>query len=430
MPANSGASRTAGRCSSGMILVTHPFGNANVRALLAALADAGLLAKYITALGWSNESPCLARAPEGWRTELGRRSYDLAPGQLEVHPLRELVRLAASKLGIRQLIAHEHGWASIDRVWQELDRCAADYLQLREHATQIRAVYAYEDCALELFRVAEKIGTRRIYDLPIAYWELARRLLDEEAERYPDWEPTLGGTRDSNEKLARKTQELQLAELVVCPSNFVLESLPPSVRESRSCIVAPFGSPASRDGEGVRPDGTRPLRVLFCGSLTQRKGLADLFAAMKLVASPEIELVVMGSLLQPLAWYREQLPGFIYEPPRPHAEVLRLMRSCDLFVLPSIVEGRALVQQEAMACGLPLIATRNAGGDDLIVEGETGFLVPIRSPEAIAEKISWCAMHRESISGMGIAAQRRAAELTWRGYGEKVLAALRPLIAE
>jgi glycosyltransferase involved in cell wall biosynthesis len=98
--------------------------------------------------------------------------------------------------------------------------------------------------------------------------------------------------------------------------------------------------------------------------------------------------------------------------------------------LPSIVEGRALVQQEAMACGLPLIATKNAGGDDLIAEGETGFLVPIRSPEALAEKISWCADNREAICGMGIAAQRRAAELTWRDYGQKVLATIRSLTGE
>jgi glycosyltransferase involved in cell wall biosynthesis len=158
--------------------------------------------------------------------------------------------------------------------------------------------------------------------------------------------------------------------------------------------------------------------------MTQRKGLADLFAAMKLV-SGDAELVVMGSCLQPLAWYRKHGAPFTYEPPRPHAAVLELMRGCDVFVLPSIVEGRALVHQEAMACGLPLIATKNGGGDDLIVEGETGFLVPIRSPEAVAEKISWCVTHRDRLPVMGIAAQRRAAELTWYGYGEAVLAAIR-----
>ena len=167
--------------------------------------------------------------------------------------------------------------------------------------------------------------------------------------------------------------------------------------------------------------------MLFAGALTQRKGLADLFEAMKLIDSNQIELVIMGSLLRPLSWYRERFAHFIYEPPRPHGEVLRLMQNCDVFVLPSIVEGRALVQQEAMACGLPVIATRNAGADDVIVDGETGFLVPIRSPEAIAEKISWCAANRSLVDGMGIAARKRAAEFTWRAYGESIVAAVRAL---
>ncbi|MDQ6655898.1 MAG: glycosyltransferase [Verrucomicrobiota bacterium] len=411
--------------SGGVILVAHPFGNANVRAVLAALHREGLLAKYVTALGWSRTSPLLRFVPERQRQELARRSYDLPPEKIEVFPGREIVRLAAGQMRMPALVEHERGWASIDRVWQELDRRAADYLQ---HPAHVGAVYAYEDCALQLFKAARELGIRRIYDLPIAYWETAQRLLREEAERYPEWEPTLGGTRDSEEKLARKTEELELAELVICPSNFVLDSLPASALATKRCVMVPFGSPVvTQPEEHHRTDGR--LRVLFAGALTQRKGLADLFAAMKLLGSAPIELVVMGSLLRPLAWYREQLPNFTYEPPRPHAEVLRLMRSCDVFVLPSLVEGRALVQQEAMACGLPLLATKNAGGDDLISEGETGFLLPIRSPKALAEKISWCAANRASISGMGIAAQRRAAEFTWRGYGEKILAAIRDLTA-
>jgi len=155
-----------------------------------------------------------------------------------------------------------------------------------------------------------------------------------------------------------------------------------------------------------------------------------LFVAMKMIDTSAIELVVMGSLLQPLYWYRDRFLNFTYEPPRPHRDVLQLMQSCDVFVLPSIVEGRALVQQEAMACGLPLIATRNAGGDDLIEEGVTGFLVPIRSPEAIAEKISWYAAHPSLISGMRIAARQRAGELTWNAYGETIVSAIRELIGE
>jgi glycosyltransferase involved in cell wall biosynthesis len=105
------------------------------------------------------------------------------------------------------------------------------------------------------------------------------------------------------------------------------------------------------------------------------------------------------------------------------------MQTCDVLLLPSLVEGRALVQQEAMACGLPVIATRNAGADDLIVDGETGFLVPIRSPAAIAAKLEWCLQNRASLAGMGIAAQGRARQFTWQSYGETVVAAVRDLVA-
>lgn len=411
-----------------MVLLTHPFGNTAVRALLDALNRTHLLARFVTTLGWSKKSyPFLTEKIHGRL----RRNYALPADKIDIHPLRESIRLLAGALRLRELTKHERGWASVDQVWQSLDREAARRLRSGQFGSNVRLVYAYEDCAVQLFEAACDLGLKRIYDLPIAYWETAQRLLCEEAERYPDWEPTLGATRDSKEKLSHKSRELELAELVICPSKFVMESLPETVRAQKPCIIASFGSPDVALNMSASESGKqRPLRVLFAGALTQRKGLADLFAATKMINSSQIELVVMGSALQPIRWYRDRSPDIVYEPPRPHRDVLRLMQSCDVFVLPSIVEGRALVQQEAMACGLPLIATKNAGAEDLIVEGETGFLVPIRSPAAIAEKISWCAANRSRLPGMRIAAQKRARELTWRSYGDMVVAAVRGLMNE
>jgi len=405
-----------------MILVVHPFGNANVRAVLAALDGADRLGMFLTTLGWSTGSPLLEALPKNWQAEMMRRGYDLPHYKIKTHPAREVVRLFAEKAGLRWLTKHETGWASIDRIWSRLDEIAARYLRESHERLKLRVVYAYEDCALRSFETAEQLGVRRVYDLPIAYWETAQRLLRAEAQRYPEWEPTLGGTRDSEEKLARKTRELDLAETVICPSAFVLDSLPEQVRAAKRCVIAPFGSPPVTH-QSHRTHG-KTLRILFAGALSQRKGLADLFAAMKLVGSGRAELVVMGSAILPMEFYRNQFPDFTYEPPRPHAAVLRLMQSCDVLVLPSIVEGRALVQQEAMACGLPLIVTRNAGGEDLIIEGETGFLVPAGSPSALAEKIEWFLENRGKLPGMSAAVRAKAAELTWPTYGAKILHAI------
>jgi glycosyltransferase involved in cell wall biosynthesis len=135
----------------------------------------------------------------------------------------------------------------------------------------------------------------------------------------------------------------------------------------------------------------------------------------------------MGSLLADLDFYRSQYPGFTHEKGRPHAEVLKLMRSCDVFCLPSLYEGRALVMQEAMSQGLPVVITPNTGGEDLVVEGKTGFLVPIRSPEKIAEKLAWFNQNRQELPAMKEAAMQHAASYTWPNYSQVVIDAIRKL---
>jgi len=292
-----------------------------------------------------------------------------------------------------------------------------------------KGLYGYEDGCLETFRAARRRGLKCFYDLPIAYWEVVQRLLAEEAERLPEWEPTLVGTRDSRPKLQRKTEELALADVVICPSQFVLESLPEAIRREKQCVVAEFGSPPANPEAVRRASDSEKLRVLFAGSLTQRKGLADVFAAMKLLKRHDVELIVMGSPIAPMEFYRSQYRDFTYMSTRPHDEVLKLMQSCDVLVLPSIAEGRALVQQEAMANGLPLIVTENTGGEDLIVEGETGFLVPIRSPDKIAEKVAWLADHRGNLPGMREASIRKAGQYPWQRYTDTILASITASLA-
>lgn len=393
-----------------------------MRAVLAALEEQRLLQKFCTTLAVQPEDWPLKMLPVRLRRQVARRGYALPQSTMTRFPAREVARHVANALHLSVLTAHETGWASVDAVCRKLDYAVAHLLRVQSPRAGLSGVYCYEDCALRTFQAASTLGLTRFYDLPIAYWETARRLLDEEVARWPEWEPTLVGTRDSPAKLARKTEELAQADVVLTPSQFVYNSLPAEVRAQKACYVVEFGSPDIPAAQKLpEADPTLPLRILFAGSLTQRKGLADLFAAVKLLKRTDVELVVMGSPIAPLEFYQHQAPaGFRYEAPRSHADVLALMRSCDIFALPSIVEGRALVQQEALACGLPLLVTPNAGGEDLIEEGQTGFLVPIRSPEILAEKIAWFADHRDALPQMRRNAMAKAAEYTWEQYGNRI----------
>ena len=427
------------------ILLAHPTGNQFFRHLAAGFAAQDRLGRVASCV---NFNACLdslsAFLPSGVRGELERRAFRESWAQdLRTHPGREIGRIFAQRLGWARGYRAESSLFSVDAVYQNFDRWLARNLPRWQQEAELSGVYVYEDGALATFTAARKLGLKCCYDLPIAYWETGRRLMTEEAIRLPSWAPTLGGgTSDSPAKLERKNRELELADLVVCPSQFVVDSLPSWAR-SKQVVLAPFGSPetaacpplagpltsdlSARTSLHLAPRSSpmqRKLRVLFAGSMGQRKGLADLFAAIRVLNRSDVELVVMGSLLAPMEFYRRELPDFTYEPGRPHEQVLALMRSCDVLCLPSIVEGRALVMQEAMSQGLPIVITRNTGGADLIEEGRTGFLVPIRSPELIAEKIAWCAEHRDEVREMGQAARIKASTYTWREYAQRIFDSL------
>ena len=405
------------------IILSHPTGNNFSRALAEHLFQHGNLAAFHTSFAVFEGSFLDRLGGTGPLKQIRRRRYKTAlRPYIRTSARYELGRMLSDRFGLSDLTKHESGIFSIDSVYRRADKQTAKSVAGAKNRG-VDGIYAYEDGALASFLAAKAEGIKCIYDLPIAYWKLGRRLMTEEAERLPEWAPTLGGgISDSIEKLSRKDQELDLADMIVVPSDFVAKSLPQNV-QARNVVIAPFGSPPSWEGDDrVRTEKKNsPLRVLFAGSMGQRKGLADLFSAIKLLNTKNIELVVMGSLLAPIHFYKEQLPGFTYETVRAHPEVLSLMRSCDVFCLPSIVEGRALVMQEAMSQGLPLIITPNTGGADLIEKGTTGFLVPIRSPESIAEKLDWFSVNRKEIPEMGRQAKEHAARYTWHAYAQKIV---------
>jgi glycosyltransferase involved in cell wall biosynthesis len=408
-------------------LVVHPTGNTYVRHDLQALHEAGRLARYLTSLGFSCESIWANfPGPTALRDELRRRAYDLPENLITARPGREIVRLVAARMGWTGLTQHERGWASVDAVFHALDRAGAREI-LRQRGAP-GAVLAYEDGAALTLAAAKTAGWAGVYHLPIAYGPFARKIFEEEAARLPEWAATLQGDRDSPEKMARKERELELASVVICPSQFVLDSLPAAVRSFKPCHIVRYGAPPLPEIPAEDPrdrEPRRPLRLLFAGALSQRKGLADVLAALRLVNRPrEIELVLLGRPCAPMEFYRGQNVPFTYEPPRGNKAVLALMATCDALALPSLVEGRAIVQLEALSRGLPLLVTPNTGGEDLITPGETGFVVPIRDPAALAEKISWLIDHRTERAGWRAACRARAEKISWTAYRRSLLAAL------
>ncbi len=387
--------------------VSHPTGNTFVRALLNELRKKEKLVQYFTTIGVGEGANPILKLLEK------KRGYEFPDSKISRLWFPELLRLITD-----DYLSQEKRRIHVDRSYDALDQLAARTLpQLLPIV-----IHAYEDGAINSFKEAKKLGICCSYELPIAHWQTVRRLLSEEAERLPEWEPTLESTREPEDKLFRKEEELDLADCITCPSEFVLQSIPKNIRSKKNCIVAPFGSPPCLPNKRLKQDNkNNNLKLLFVGSMSQRKGLADLFEAMKMLRNDPVTLTVLGQPSMPMEFYRNCLPNFEYLAPCSNENVRKVMQEHDALVLPSIAEGRALVQQEALACGLPLIVTANAGGEDLIEEGITGYLVSIRSPEDIFEKITRLIENRKSIPEIREACQAKAKLYTWKEYAQKII---------
>jgi glycosyltransferase involved in cell wall biosynthesis len=310
----------------------------------------------------------------------------------------------------------------VDAVYFSLARRVARRLP---SCPAIKAVYAYDNGALEAFRAAKQLGLKCIYEHPIVYWRKVHEYQREEAELHPEWAPTLGALQDSPEKLARKDEEIMLADLIIVPSQFSKESLAHAPGLKAPVKVVPYGGPPV--GRNAVPGEGGKLRVLFVGALSQAKGLGYLLQAAARL-DRQIELTLIGKRVSSLIPRQAELDRHRWIPSLPHEEVVNEMSRQDVLVLPSLHEGLPLVIPEAMAQGLVVIATPHAAGPDLITDGVDGFIVPIRSAEAIEEKLDFLRSDAKVLAGMKEAAQQKASARQWKFYRQQIASVARAVI--
>lgn len=409
-----------------MIILSHPTANQNVRQAALALAEAGLLQEFWTCVHWKEQGfldRCFS-VSQRLQKELRRRSFpsEVAPF-IHTSSGREWGRLLSGQLGLGLFTRHETGPFSMDAVYHSLDRKVARRLS---HVPEVRAVYAYDDGALESFRVARRRGLQCIYDHPTAYFRKVRQLQDEEAGLCPAWACTLSSLADSPGKLDRKDQELALADLIIVPSTFSKRTLLEGVDLKQRVEVIPYGAPPVRHRASGREAGAK-LRVLFVGALGQAKGISYLLEAASRLER-QIELTLIGRRVSPTIPRPEVLNRYRWFPSLPHAELLEEMSRHDVLVFPSLHEGFGLVIAEAMAQGVVVITTPNTAGPDLITDGVDGFLVPIRSAEAIEEKLDFLLTNAKVLAGMKEAAQQKASARQWEIYRQQIASVARALI--
>ncbi|MEJ7709650.1 MAG: glycosyltransferase family 4 protein [Pyrinomonadaceae bacterium] len=383
-----------------------------------ALAEAGLLEALVTDwyppfdAKWFHQS--MKALPTRIKDSLGRRySSGVPSSKVHMRPL-EMVR---TKL---------HSRSASDRGDNRIGAVAG-----RLAVSKGAGVLSYSYYAHAAFSAKATANVPKIIFQVHPHPRSVRELLTEEIQLMPEAQASLRGEIELNMPPSRYTQlceEPLLADMCLVASNYTKKTLVENGVKESSVRVIPYGVDLEKyrpADDGNRRSTTSRFRVLFAGQMIQRKGLSYLLEAWKRLSllGAELILVGRGGIDKQLLAKYEGL--FTLKHAATAAELRELYQISDLCCMPSLVEGFGLVYLESLACGTPVIGTPHTGAADLVCDGEEGFIVPIRSVEALMERLEWCYRNRRALADMRVKARRTAELYTWDRFRACLVKAVR-----
>ena len=272
-----------------------------------------------------------------------------------------------------------------------------------------------------IFKLALKSGQPilKVFDAPNSHPFNLSKVWQDECDKFcPGNRIPISGK--TFEKISR---EIDAADLVLCPSLFVRDTMVQYGVPYDKCFVSHFGVDTSifkkRQSLPSHP------RFITVGSLTVRKGQQYLFRAFQKVKNelPEAELICVGGVRDDFRREFEKWDGtFTHRTGVSHQELAVLLAGCTAFVLPSLEEGFARVLSEAMACGLPIIASYESGATTVVNNGKEGIIIRPTDVDGIAEAMICMASNQVENISMGDAAHAAGAKSnTWADYTRRLL---------
>jgi glycosyltransferase involved in cell wall biosynthesis len=213
--------------------------------------------------------------------------------------------------------------------------------------------------------------------------------------------------------------ENEAVDLFVSPSAYASEQLIAWGIPREKLVEVPFGVDTERfrprSGAAARPGADGPVRFAFAGAVSGRKGIPSLLRVWKRLSLDHAELHLYGTVKPEVQPWLDGVPrvythGFL--------DLTEELPKNDVFAFPSTREGSSKAVYEALASGLAVITTSNAGS--VVRDGEEGILVPPEDEAALEEAIVYLYENAEARQRMGAMARARAEAFTWERYARRV----------
>lgn len=283
---------------------------------------------------------------------------------------------------------------------------------------------SWSGASLEAIIEAKKLNKITILERGSSHYNYQMKILSDEFLKFNKV------FKPNYEAWQRELLEYELADYVMVPSTYVKRSFIEQGFSEKKILLNPYGVDLSSFKQIEKRDAI--FRVIFAGGLSFRKGAQYLLQAFYELDLPNSELWHLGTVteeIQPLV-EKFQSEKIKYLGHKPQNDLHKYYSQGSVFVIMSIEEGLALVQPQAMACGLPLICTTNTGGEDLITsDGEEGFVINIRDLEALKEKLLYLYQNPKVCLQMGQKAKLKvSAGFTWDDYGNRYVEILNKIV--
>jgi glycosyltransferase involved in cell wall biosynthesis len=283
-----------------------------------------------------------------------------------------------------------------------------------------QAVYTFNSAGLEVLTHARARGLLTVVEQTSAPAGIEDILLQVEQADHPAWESPRGDDSYRDEFQERERMEWEKADSIICGSEFVRDGIRASGGPVERCCIVPYGTRPIAVAP-CRSFDRGPLRVLTVGTVRLHKGAPYVLAAARSLKG-RVEFRMVGHIgvtrcARALLSRHVTLLGAV-----PQSEIQQHYEWADVFLLPSICEGSAAVCYEALATGLPVVTTPNAGS--VVRDGTDGFIVPIRDAEAIVQKLELLVRDRKMLAWMSANAAARSGEFTLEKYGERLMGAV------
>jgi glycosyltransferase involved in cell wall biosynthesis len=350
------------------------------------------------------------------------------------YPKFEAIKYGINPANIDSLLMHEvhnRGWRKISRFTESLFNPQYMIFELfdRHAARHIKEpcdiFTGLSGCSLYSLRRARRMGAKTVVERGSSHMLYQKKILEEEYRKFGLEKEVV-----HPKVLERELREYQEADYISIPSHFVKETFIQQGIPADKLIQTPYGVDLSNFHPVPKQD--KIFRIIHCGTLSIRKGIPYLLQAFSELKLKDAELWLIGSMTDEIQPFLRQYssPAIVHKGPFPEKDLYRYYSQGSVFCLASIEEGLAMVQAQAMACGLPVICTTNTGGADLVREGRDGFILPIRDVEVLKEKILYFYENPEAGRNMGEAARLRVqAGCSWSDYGHKMIAAYQNIVS-